>query len=156
MSYFQMSQLKEAYQGFEIGLHAAEILDDSESICFASAHRATALCGLTTLTIPQKQELIDELKKLQETKNPKSDELKKQINFITEFITKCSTCGKTNAKFICSRCKKKRYCSKDCQAQDYDRHKTECMVQQVEEFFICLWLTLETIHAVTATYWLIA
>ncbi len=41
---------------------------------------------------------------------------------------RCKVCGKGNAK-KCSKCMKTRYCSKECQAKDWNVHKIYCKRQ---------------------------
>lgn len=38
----------------------------------------------------------------------------------------CSACGKTAIQ-RCSRCKNKWYCSRNCQVEDWDNHKINCI-----------------------------
>lgn len=38
----------------------------------------------------------------------------------------CSSCRKPNAKLVCTRCKKARYCSAACQRADWSEHKPDC------------------------------
>uniref|UniRef100_A0A383WQF5 MYND-type domain-containing protein n=1 Tax=Tetradesmus obliquus TaxID=3088 RepID=A0A383WQF5_TETOB len=38
----------------------------------------------------------------------------------------CKVCGARGDVMSCSRCKEVSYCSKDCQRQDWKRHKAEC------------------------------
>lgn len=58
--------------------------------------------------------------------------------------SQCSVCGKTGGTLKCSRCKSDDYhvCSKDCQAQDWKRHKRhECYVyneERVQDVQVCL------------------
>lgn len=35
-------------------------------------------------------------------------------------------CGKASTK-VCSRCKERRYCSRECQAGDWESHKSDCI-----------------------------
>lgn len=38
----------------------------------------------------------------------------------------CAKCGKEGSSLRCSRCRKVRYCSKECQGQDWKNHKPKC------------------------------
>lgn len=38
----------------------------------------------------------------------------------------CAKCGKGGSSMRCSRCRKVRYCSKQCQRQDWGKHKSTC------------------------------
>lgn len=38
----------------------------------------------------------------------------------------CSTCKKTGKLFLCEICEKESYCSKECQKEDWSRHKEWC------------------------------
>ena len=46
---------------------------------------------------------------------------------ITKPVPLCGTCRSTKAKFACSYCTKKWYCSRQCQLADWDAHEDECM-----------------------------
>ncbi|KAI6098077.1 hypothetical protein EDD16DRAFT_1664746 [Pisolithus croceorrhizus] len=40
----------------------------------------------------------------------------------------CVACGKGGGQLsTCSRCKKAKYCSKDCQVEDWKAHKKNCV-----------------------------
>ena len=39
---------------------------------------------------------------------------------------KCQKCCKEQARFVCSQCSKRWYCSRDCQIADWDEHGDEC------------------------------
>lgn len=58
--------------------------------------------------------------------NAESD-IKSVSNDATKTV--CSVCGK-DAEKKCSRCKNVSYCSKQCQANDWNRHKQVCRKQQ--------------------------
>ena len=38
----------------------------------------------------------------------------------------CGNCRQADAKQRCSKCKKVRYCNRDCQAADWPRHRARC------------------------------
>ena len=38
----------------------------------------------------------------------------------------CGNCRQADAKQRCSKCKKVRYCNRDCQAADWPRHRVRC------------------------------
>ena len=38
----------------------------------------------------------------------------------------CRVCGKEGKMLLCSKCKNAKYCSKDCQVQDWKVHKKDC------------------------------
>lgn len=38
----------------------------------------------------------------------------------------CGACDKRRTRYVCSRCQQQRYCSRDCQKQDWAKHKTTC------------------------------
>jgi hypothetical protein len=49
-----------------------------------------------------------------------------------EMKEKCRACGRDEAKeggklLMCTRCKKAKYCSKDCQKGDWKTHRMECV-----------------------------
>jgi len=51
-------------------------------------------------------------------------------------MTKCITCYKTEKEsgkllFSCGRCKKKLYCSKQCQELDWEFHKHLCITKSI-------------------------
>ncbi|KAI6098073.1 hypothetical protein EDD16DRAFT_1428141, partial [Pisolithus croceorrhizus] len=42
-------------------------------------------------------------------------------------LTRCAACGKGGVPlFACSKCKRAKYCSKDCQVKDWKTHKNNC------------------------------
>lgn len=43
---------------------------------------------------------------------------------------KCGKCGKEDSTMLCSRCKKKYYCSKNCQVSDWETHKLNCLIKK--------------------------
>ncbi|KAJ6243274.1 hypothetical protein M0813_22415 [Anaeramoeba flamelloides] len=51
-------------------------------------------------------------------------------DFLNEFlqISKCSFCQKKVGMLKCSRCKRAFYCSRDCQKNDWSKHKKVCKV----------------------------
>lgn len=52
------------------------------------------------------------------------------VNQIMEKLnSECEFCGSSSKRLkVCSRCKDVRYCSRDCQVQDYKKHKKKCKV----------------------------
>jgi hypothetical protein len=51
------------------------------------------------------------------------------IEKIMNKLTKeCDFCGSSSKRLkLCSKCEKVRYCSRECQVQDYKKHKKECI-----------------------------
>ena len=52
-------------------------------------------------------------------------------SFLTPLYTgkldrECTLCGIFGKQKLCSRCKLVRYCSNDCQKEDWKRHRSEC------------------------------
>ncbi|KAI5981818.1 hypothetical protein EDD15DRAFT_2534946 [Pisolithus albus] len=44
-------------------------------------------------------------------------------------LTRCAACGKGGVPlFACSKCKRAKYCSKDCQVKDWQMHKKNCVL----------------------------
>ncbi|KAI6104714.1 hypothetical protein EV401DRAFT_2275047 [Pisolithus croceorrhizus] len=44
-------------------------------------------------------------------------------------LTRCAACGKGGVPlFACSKCKRAKYCSKDCQVKDWKTHKNNCVL----------------------------
>lgn len=41
-------------------------------------------------------------------------------------VSRCIRCGREGKIMLCGRCKKGRYCTKECQIDDYNRHRREC------------------------------
>jgi hypothetical protein len=42
------------------------------------------------------------------------------------YNSSCDTCGKSLAEKKCMKCKKMRYCGKECQKEDWECHKEYC------------------------------
>jgi ankyrin repeat protein len=46
---------------------------------------------------------------------------------LSKLTNKCEFCGSSSKRLkVCSKCEKVRYCSRECQVQDYKKHKKEC------------------------------
>ena len=51
----------------------------------------------------------------------------KRVNVLIKTNHKCESCESFGAKFKkCARCAHVRYCSRDCQVQDWTKHKSNC------------------------------
>lgn len=75
-----------------------------------------------TLTFGRdKEELMNIAQQLCEAYN--TDLVEKFMNKEEKF---CTTCGKAAIQ-RCSRCKNKWYCSRNCQVDDWDSHKVNCI-----------------------------
>ena len=50
---------------------------------------------------------------------------------ISTVSTFCNNCDKAFSKtFICSRCRKKRYCSEKCRDENWETHKSDCILSE--------------------------
>jgi len=45
---------------------------------------------------------------------------------LSETLKKCRVCAKDDAAFMCSKCRKVRYCSAECQKLNWPTHKDSC------------------------------
>ena len=43
------------------------------------------------------------------------------------FDTECLNCGKYLTKLKCGKCKKARYCNRECQLENWECHKGDCL-----------------------------
>ncbi len=43
-------------------------------------------------------------------------------------VLRCRVCGEENCILKCSKCKKARYCSQECQRKDWKNHKYNCFI----------------------------
>jgi ankyrin repeat protein len=62
------------------------------------------------------------------------DENNKALQLIDKILAKmtreCECCGSSSKRLkVCSNCEMVRYCSRQCQVQDYKKHKKECHVK---------------------------
>jgi hypothetical protein len=58
-------------------------------------------------------------------KNTKAVQLVDKI--LNKLTNNCEFCGSSSKRLkVCSKCEKVRYCSRECQVQDYKKHKKEC------------------------------
>lgn len=54
-----------------------------------------------------------------------------RVNALIKISHKCEACGSVGAKFKkCARCEYVRYCSRDCQVQDWTKHKSRCNINK--------------------------
>jgi ankyrin repeat protein len=50
------------------------------------------------------------------------------VKIHNKLINECEFCGCSSKRLkVCSKCEKVRYCSRECQVQDYKTHKNECI-----------------------------
>ena len=77
--------------------------------------------------------LIDPKAKVRFMIRDSSGDMKTYIakgDIISECI--CNRCGSTGIK-VCSGCKKVRYCSRECQKEDWSDHKQDCKHHKIEK-----------------------
>lgn len=67
------------------------------------------------------------MKVTHDTKNQKFVETMRILRFASKL---CVMCEKSTNKNLCSRCKKVRYCSAECQKKDWPSHKMVCEQKQ--------------------------
>jgi len=75
-----------AQEAYDEAIHIATLLNNSELLCAAHAHKALML--LPRLNVEQKQQMLQNLKALEETYHPENEEVREMIAMIEkQFVT---------------------------------------------------------------------
>lgn len=103
-----------------------KIQDEKEASEFNTDMKLARIFGMDAYTFKMMRHRIPQsTRELLVTSTDPLSDMKTIIRNIQRSKT-CSFCNKENANFMCSSCKVAKYCARDCQVFDYERHKHGC------------------------------
>jgi ankyrin repeat protein len=109
--------------------------DDGGTPVLAAAHRghADVIKLLYKLGADMKLDSTQfSMKQLAQDEN-NTKALQRINKILNKLNSNCELCGSSSKRLkVCSKCEKVRYCSRECQVQDYKKHKKECHAKTEE------------------------